>query len=407
MEGNKWIYIFGFLTVLLQFAARADGIKDLYITARVGDDATLTCENVLRDQPNCSSTTWTDSFKNPAEELVKHGQIKRPGSKSDRLAVREDCSLVIKKVTHEDVGRYSCQQYTSGGKHGDDAQVDLSVLTMTEISKKPKQLRCHVISNQCIHKVKWLYKHTDVKQMTTQTHCFTDLTLEPHHNIDSLQCEVTGDNNRQLFPFRPPSSGDKPDNGNGNTKSTAKKGRTAKPTEKNATPGTKTTPASGNDESSTTGHGNGSKKSTTQTSTTQSTEKNTTPGTTTTPASGNEKSSTTGDALPLWLWLVIILAGVALITLLIVVVKTIRWKRTEGNRAEMTDNAADPEDGITYASISYTRKKKNKNEAQGKDDDDDGTVTYATVKMTPSSSAGVTASADPSTVYTTVNRSQS
>ncbi|XP_041661893.1 uncharacterized protein LOC121521795 [Cheilinus undulatus] len=348
MEGNKGIYIFGFLTLLLQFTARADRRKDLHVTVRDGDDATLTCENVLKHQPNCSSTTWTDSLKNPAEELVTHGQIKRPGSKSDRLAVREDCSLFIERVTYEDVGRYSCQQYTSGEKQGDDAHVYLSVLTMTEISNNPKRLRCHVKSSLCIHTVKWLYEGRDVDKSSSQTRCYTDLNLQPRYNIDSLQCEVTADGNTQLFPFRPPSSGDKPDNGNGSKKSTTTKRPSTKPT-----------------------------------------GKDTTPGTTTTPASGNEKSSSTGHALPLWLWLVIILAGVALTTLLIVVVKTIRWKRTEGNRAEMTDNAADPEDGITYASISYTRKKKNKNEAQGKDDDDDGTVTYATVKTTPSSSAGV------------------
>ncbi|XP_041661786.1 uncharacterized protein LOC121521708 [Cheilinus undulatus] len=219
--GLKWIHLFGFLTALPQFTAKADGVKDLFITAKFGDDATLACENVLKDQPNCSSTTWMGSFKRNSVELIKNGKIvEKPGSKSDRLAVREDCSLVIKKVTYEAISHYSCQQYTSGRKQGDDTHVHLSVLTMTEISNNPKRLRCYVLSSLCVHTVKWLYEGRDVvenAERSSELPCFTDLTLQPHHNIDSLQCEVTADGNRQLFPFRPPTSGDKPDNDNRNS----------------------------------------------------------------------------------------------------------------------------------------------------------------------------------------------
>ena len=84
------------------------------------------------DQNNCDGTTWTFSYlSNRTVELVRLGQIGVDAkTKSDRLSVRENCSLVIKKVTEEDVGRYSCQQYNKTGQHRrPDSQVYLSVVT--------------------------------------------------------------------------------------------------------------------------------------------------------------------------------------------------------------------------------------------------------------------------------------
>uniref|UniRef100_A0A8C9XCP8 Immunoglobulin V-set domain-containing protein n=1 Tax=Sander lucioperca TaxID=283035 RepID=A0A8C9XCP8_SANLU len=39
--------------------------------------------------------------------------------KSDRLSVKEKCSLVIKNVTEEDAGRYFCQQYNKAEQKQD------------------------------------------------------------------------------------------------------------------------------------------------------------------------------------------------------------------------------------------------------------------------------------------------
>ena len=47
--------------------------------------------------------------------LIELGQIHRDAAaQSDRLSVTANCSLVIKKVTHEDAGRYTCRQFISG-----------------------------------------------------------------------------------------------------------------------------------------------------------------------------------------------------------------------------------------------------------------------------------------------------
>ncbi|KAI3364577.1 hypothetical protein L3Q82_011367 [Scortum barcoo] len=88
-------------------------------------------KNVIDGQKNCGGTTWTFSHSRSSSliELIELGQIGGGAkSKSDRLSVTANCSLVIKKVTVEDVGRYFCQQYKSGQQQGLDALVYLSLV---------------------------------------------------------------------------------------------------------------------------------------------------------------------------------------------------------------------------------------------------------------------------------------
>ncbi|GLD57006.1 uncharacterized protein AKAME5_000928800 [Lates japonicus] len=87
----------------------------------------------------------------------------------------------------------------------------------------------------------------------------------------------------------------------------------------------------------------------------------------------------------------------------LIVVLLIRRKRTKGNKPQVDADTADPEDDVPYASISYTKKTNRKAQARGNggDDDEGDAVTYAMINV-PSSSAG--ASADPSNLYTTVNK---
>lgn len=97
------------------------------------EDATLGCENVIKNQHKCVNTIWI--FSQPtskaAVELIKLGQIGEGArTKSDRLSLTENCSLLIKNLSAEDAGLYGCQQYDSRGqKLGSDAQVYLSVVT--------------------------------------------------------------------------------------------------------------------------------------------------------------------------------------------------------------------------------------------------------------------------------------
>ncbi|KAK1889191.1 Lymphocyte antigen 6 complex locus protein G6f [Dissostichus eleginoides] len=132
MDEFKRIKMSLFLILLLQFTGPAIGQRSLSFFVRVGDEATLPCNYVIHDQDECDGTNWIFSDSGSAVKLVKGGQIGNH-AKSDRLRVTEKCSLVIKKVTEEDAGYYTCRQLRSGPEQEDSVSlVFLSVVTMTE-----------------------------------------------------------------------------------------------------------------------------------------------------------------------------------------------------------------------------------------------------------------------------------
>ncbi|KAL7389095.1 hypothetical protein ABVT39_026425 [Epinephelus coioides] len=98
-------------------------------------------------------------------------------------------------------------------------------------------------------------------------------------------------------------------------------------------------------------------------------------------------------------WLRVIIVSVGLSVLIISVVAVNMWTRTKEKKTQMDEITADPEDGVSYASISYTKKTNSKAQVLFKDEDD--AVTYSTVKAS-SSSAG--ASADLTNLYATINK---
>lgn len=92
---------------------------------RDGDDVTLTCSAGRDSHVGCKSVTWISGDSTNAVTLFEHGKIhKDAGSKSERLDLTEDCSLVLKKITAEDEGRYSCRL----GKQFSAAVVYLTVI---------------------------------------------------------------------------------------------------------------------------------------------------------------------------------------------------------------------------------------------------------------------------------------
>ncbi|XP_044025087.1 uncharacterized protein LOC122863063 isoform X3 [Siniperca chuatsi] len=222
MAEFKWISLF--LIAALQFTAAAERLP-LSFTVRVGDEVTLPCENVTDSQQKCDGTTWlfVGSGNTATVTLFEHGQIgERAKAQSDRLSVTASCSLVIKKVTVEDVGRYSCRQLRSGRQQAPDSQVHLSVVTMTEHKDPDKvKLYCSVSTHErCGHTVKWLYAGKDVAKdnkdlVTSQSLCRASVSfLTSHYSHTSrsnfITCEVTDGNKEQLFPFRLRPSGEKP-----------------------------------------------------------------------------------------------------------------------------------------------------------------------------------------------------
>nr|XP_040025674.1 uncharacterized protein LOC120814399 isoform X2 [Gasterosteus aculeatus aculeatus] len=118
---------------------------------------------------------------------------------------------------------------------------------------------------------------------------------------------------------------------------------------------------------------------------------------------------------------VYVLSAVVLVALLIISAFVVKWKINKGNTTRTNNNdvptappaaeapltdvsmslsghvvssvQAGPEDGVSYATISYTQKADSK--AQGRSNHGDDAVTYSTVKAS---------SADPSNVYASITR---
>ncbi|XP_026174215.1 uncharacterized protein LOC113137077 isoform X2 [Mastacembelus armatus] len=365
-----------FVMLLIDFPETGQ-VSFNYIDVRDGDDVTLSCEHVKSDQDKCDKTDWLFSFQRRTVFIIKQGQIHNGSkSKSDRLSVTENCSLVLKKVTVEDVGRYTCRQFdTSGREQGPDSVVDLSVVTMTEQKLHDKvTFSCQVFRHvHCHQSVKWLFQDKDVDQnnkdlQTSQTVCYATVTFLDSHFIYSsrfklFKCEVTNtvSGKVQKFSFRRQSSGEE----------------------------------TGQD-------------TTTTTTTTKPTTTTTKPTKTTTTTTTNDSTN-----LPDWGW-GLIAVTVSLAALVIIVLLVQRYKRRTGKKTQTDENAglslntagtqsgpetsqdtADPEDGVSYASVSYTRKTKSK--AQVHNEDEDDAVTYSTVKVSSSSAA------DPSSLYASIN----
>ncbi|XP_050927624.1 uncharacterized protein LOC127142636 [Lates calcarifer] len=376
-----------------QVSATATGQYSSIFTVRDEDEATLSCENVRDDQDQCDRTTWIfiGSGSRSTVTLFEHGKIHEEAtSKSDRLSLTENCSLVIKKVTVEDVGRYICRQfYRSGRRQGPDAQVELSVVTMTEHEDRDQvTLYCSVRTyDHCIHTVKWLYEGKDVATddkglWTSSSSCRASVTFLTSHYIYKstsklFSCEVTDGNNRQQFTFSLQSSPEKSGDDSTTTTTTT--------TTTTATTTTTTTTASPTSDASTKPTGDD-----TITATIRNSVK---PGVTRTATTTSGSLTKPKD----WWWFVIVAVGV--LVLLMIAIAVFKWKRAKGNKTQMDENTADPEDGVPYASISYSRKTKSKAQVLGKDDEDDA-VTYSTVRASPSSAG---ASADLSNLYAAIN----
>ncbi|XP_029966861.1 uncharacterized protein LOC115402440 isoform X4 [Salarias fasciatus] len=340
------------------------------VVQRAGEDVTLTCQHELEGQRDCNGTTWSYTpGRISLVALVELGKLKEINeTEPDRLRVTADCSLMIKKVTVQDVGRYVCYQYKSDGSLG-HIQVNWSdmflsvatIVTEHEVDDE-ETLKCFVTSSDKSSKqeVKWKIKDQDIDDdnsqiKTEKNESSATVTLKKSHYLHPqshfLSCEVTDSRTGEKLRFSPRPSGD--------TKPTVKPETFTKST----TTGTSGASADPQAES------------------TRQPEQ-------TTAASG-------GDSQGSWWWLYLVVA-LGLIVLLITAVVIIRWKRTKGKKTVVDENTADAEDGISYATISYSKKTSSDVRAQGGDGE---TVTYSTVRASSSPAA---ASAEPSNLYSTI-----
>ncbi|XP_023668713.1 uncharacterized protein [Paramormyrops kingsleyae] len=141
------MFLAGFIMTVLLLSGVS--VKSAAVNSREGDDVTLLCYNVV--YPDCSSTTWIyyplQSKKSIV--LIDRGKIK-DSHRNGKLRQQADCSLHINNVSTVDAGLYTCQQFVTIFKHGDDAEVYLSVLTIAPVPglEASRALQCLLYTHE-------------------------------------------------------------------------------------------------------------------------------------------------------------------------------------------------------------------------------------------------------------------
>ncbi|XP_029984080.1 uncharacterized protein LOC115414857 [Sphaeramia orbicularis] len=219
MDETSWIKILSFLFLLPQFAV-AVGVQYSFPNVLSGDDATLSCGNVILSESECGSTNWSFTHFGLRVNLVEYGRIlENTTVHSDRLRLTSNCSLVIKDVTAEDVGFYYCQQ-DKYGKEELNTWISLSVINMHKQEYNEKMtLSCSVLSpGWCKHTLTWLYGDKAVDENSKDTHmprhrCFANVTVNKSKGTELFKCQVRDNFNTtvHMFPLSPRSKDVYPD----------------------------------------------------------------------------------------------------------------------------------------------------------------------------------------------------
>ncbi|XP_071268280.1 uncharacterized protein [Salvelinus alpinus] len=377
--------VLGLLGALLYLLTGVSG-ETLSMFSREGDDVSLPCNNVVN--PDCSSTIWIYIRDRTATELVRLGKVKKQpqlNNMTDRLSLGSECSLNVSDVRAEDAGLYTCQQFLAEGEkqQGEDAPVHLSVLTISSTppvtdlkSNVDMTLRCSLLTYKGHERynsgvsLSWVPETGTNVQVTQPSPCDITLTvtLQREDNNRKWTCTLTEKGNVKIsFTFTSTFSG-----------STASTARPALSTPSSA----------------------GSTASTAR------------PALSTTSPSSAVISGSEKIFLK-------VSVGVAVGAAVCVIIAVIIVRRRRDKNQVPTDNSiglnavnhstpptnedkSQPADRITYASIDHF----NQNPPQRVDVQGEDAVMYASVM--PSSGRGrETANpADPSSLYSTVNKPQ-
>ncbi|XP_020555732.1 uncharacterized protein LOC105357688 isoform X2 [Oryzias latipes] len=293
-----------FLTWMLTFTEQTFSQK----TVRVGDEVTLKCENANYFNDGCSRITWLYSNSGQTFSLFELGKIhKDVVSKSDRLSLTEKCSLVIKKITDEDAGSYTCRQFSTSGQQETDFQVGLNVIKTESTTTTETVLSTSKPSTA-----------TDHLSKTGLVTCLGCPLSSPTSSRDRLQQHVTPKENY--------------------VRSTRK---TLKPTSK---PSSASTSAA---------------ESTTTTESVLSTSK---------PSTATDHLSNTAPDMTAVITAAVIVAACLLVVVVLLGWRRIKVRKTQ---IEENMLQTPPEDVGSYASIRFSRNTNNRRQVVDKDDEGD------------------------------------
>ncbi|XP_030577810.1 uncharacterized protein LOC115774595 [Archocentrus centrarchus] len=213
MAEFRWIQMLSFLILMLQFNTAATQ-QTYTLLVRFSDEVTLPC-----GQSDCGRTEWLFRGVTSADKVQLNNRgtiVEKDKSKSDRLTVTADCSLLIKTITVGDAGCYTatnCSSQHNQQQQYADFHVHLSVISMTEHENNGEvTLFCSVLGfRKCAYTVQWIYegedKPSDMKisaRYCTASVTFTISDLNQKSKFyELLKCNVMNKDTKtvQLFPF--------------------------------------------------------------------------------------------------------------------------------------------------------------------------------------------------------------
>ncbi|XP_061668829.1 uncharacterized protein LOC133496824 [Syngnathoides biaculeatus] len=179
------------------FLLKFEGIRGqfAYVFARAGDVAVLPCK-----LPSCYGSFWLYSpDRRPLVSEVEHGRVLSSSPRSQRLSLKDDCSLRINLVEAGDAGFFTCGQ---NGQPG--LTVFLTVMTLTSFPPDsdpkgagPVVLKCSLAcypSSKCTCKPRRLRWMDDEGQerspaRTQQNNCVSFIKVLPGGRTRNYTCQ--------------------------------------------------------------------------------------------------------------------------------------------------------------------------------------------------------------------------
>ncbi|XP_074541603.1 uncharacterized protein LOC141802088 [Halichoeres trimaculatus] len=179
------------LTLMVQGGSSPESI---YVFYHPEQDATLQCEGPSSSRPQgCSDVSWLyNRIRSETIQEVKGGNFMSGSGRGDRLTLNPDCSLVIRSITVEDVGLYTCRR---GNDDYYDVNVYLSTLTVRldpdvsegrtegEVKLECTLFRYEGLPGCKFNSLRWLddsgFELTKgVQKFSRGTDCLSDLTVK-------------------------------------------------------------------------------------------------------------------------------------------------------------------------------------------------------------------------------------
>lgn len=199
-------------TLTLLFEGGSSG-ESINVFHHCEQDATLPCKGPLSYGPQgCSSVSWLYNRDSDITfwEVRQENVIAQSG-RGDRLRLNPDCSLVVRNITTEDVGRYTCRQNENTYY---DVIVHLNILTVRldpAVSDQRRdgevQLKCTLFRYKGITQCRnnglrwldesWIELKEGVQKYFRRGDCLSRLTVKLQNGSSRrFSCQYVNRNNK-------------------------------------------------------------------------------------------------------------------------------------------------------------------------------------------------------------------